>query len=274
MRRHRLLTTLVSLGIVLALSIGQAKAATIAVFDNPAFVDTGGGPFDESDNVQASLIFLGHTVNTYTGTTAAAFNAAIAGSNVLLFPEFENGLLGTALGAPAIAALSGYVAGGGGLIINGGSNFLVHSSDDFLNSVFGFGVFNSAFGVGGTNNLNVANAAGTAFAGGPTPIPSNNATHPILAGLPGGSLSMYDNTISGCAVCLIPFGAGSIIYLGWDWFNAAPVGPLDGGWLAVLNSAVAQAQAQPPVPEPSTLLLLGTGLAATGVGRYRRRRKQ
>jgi hypothetical protein len=32
-------------------------------------------------------------------------------------------------------------------------------------------------------------------------------------------------------VVLISFGGGRILYLGWDYFGAAPLGANDGGWL-------------------------------------------
>ena len=58
------------------LLVGTAHAESVAVFDNPNFVDTGGTASDESDTVQATLISLGHTVNTITGFTASAWAAA------------------------------------------------------------------------------------------------------------------------------------------------------------------------------------------------------
>src|ERR1051326_2165234 len=82
--------------------------SNVAVFDNNSFVDTSSGSFfAESDNIQASLSSLGHTVNTFTGITAADFAAAEAGSDLLLIPEQENGALAPALSGAAIPQLQG-----------------------------------------------------------------------------------------------------------------------------------------------------------------------
>ena len=37
---------------------------------------------------------------------------------------------------------------------------------------------------------------------------------------------------------MLPYGAGNIIYLGWTWANAIPLGTQDDGWLEALNDAV------------------------------------
>jgi hypothetical protein len=37
-------------------------------------------------------------------------------------------------------------------------------------------------------------------------------------------------------VTMIPYGSGKIHVLGWDWFDAAPIGAEDGGWLHLLES--------------------------------------
>lgn len=42
------------------------------------------------------------------------------------------------------------------------------------------------------------------------------------------------------AVADIPFGAGQIVYLGWDWYDGAPDGSQDNGWLKVLKSAISE----------------------------------
>ena len=92
----------------------------------------------------------------------------------------------------------------------------------------------------GTYELNATDAAGTSFEGGPATIPSPSATVAVSATLPTGSLSIY-TTVGGSdpSVVVIPHGSGEIILMGWDWFNAAPVGTEDGGWLDVLSRATA-----------------------------------
>ena len=37
-------------------------------------------------------------------------------------------------------------------------------------------------------------------------------------------------------VTMIPYGSGKIYVLGWDWFDASPLGGEDGGWLSLLES--------------------------------------
>jgi len=38
---------------------------------------------------------------------------------------------------------------------------------------------------------------------------------------------------SNAAVAVIPYGTGHIVVLGWDWFDAVPLGTLNGGWVDV-----------------------------------------
>jgi hypothetical protein len=216
-----------------------ATAAVVSVFDDPIYVDTSGGPFAESDNVQASLSFLGHAVNPFVGITASDFATAIDASDALLFPELEKRLLGPDLSASAKSTLTDYVASGGSLIINGGSFGVGPSATEFLNTVFGFSLMSTSLPPDTSSNLNTIDAAGTAFAGGPANVPHNNGTYPLISSLPAGTLVIYvDPGSTAISVAIIPFSAGQIIFLGWDWFNAAPVGGADGGWLEILDRAV------------------------------------
>ena len=47
----------------------------------------------------------------------------------------------------------------------------------------------------------------------------------------------------GTTNAIMPFGAGKVIYLGWDWFGAAPLGTVDSGWIDVLGRAVEECEA-------------------------------
>jgi len=221
--------------------------AAVALYDDPAFVDTSDGADAESDNLQASLVDLGHAVNTFTGTAAADFSAALGGdTQVLVIPELEVADLNAALAAGAKSAIADFVSLGGGMIVTGDSDDF---SIDLLNGVFGFSLGGGA-NAAGVNTLDAAQAIGTQFLGGPSPIPSNSLTR-IISSLPGGSRSIYTDTTPDTTVALMPFGSGQIVYLGWDWFESDPpnAGLQDGGWQSVLQRAVSQV-----TPEVSDLL--------------------
>ncbi|HPM81420.1 MAG TPA: hypothetical protein PLF81_12010, partial [Candidatus Anammoximicrobium sp.] len=204
----------------------------VAVFDNASYVDTSDGYWAESDTVQASLASFGHPVSTFTGTSAVDINAALAGNTVLLIPEAENGNLLSAFDAAARAAISGFVASGGGMVIH-------YADDAFLNAVFGFSVSTTSEYY--TTYLDAVAAAGTPFESGPGSLDPFSATEALsISSLPAGSRAIYTDGGNEATVVLMPFGAGQIVYLGWDWYNAAPLGTEDGGWLRVLDSAVGQ----------------------------------
>ena len=212
-----------------------APSLSIAVFDNPSFVDTAGGIGAESDNVQATVSSLGHTVSTFTGITAADIGSALDGQDALMIPEQEKGDLNSSLDSFAKAEIANFVSSGGQVVIFGSFS---GGSANIINGVFGFSVVSS----GGGLSTQTAAATGTEFEDDALSIPSANATNSLaVSSLPSDAKAIY--TVGGNAtVAVMPFGSGQVTFLGWDWYDAAPIGSQDGGWLQVLESAL--------LPEP------------------------
>ena len=216
--------------LLVALAAPSAHAARIAVFDAAPFVDTSGGPTAESDTLQATLASFGHEVTTFTATRAAGINAALAGAAAVAFPELENGDLAGELGSGARAALAAFVAAGGGFIIAGTTD---ERAPALLNAVFGFDLTSGVVGVSAITS----DAAGTGFEGGPSPLPDNLRTRGLdFVSLPDGALAIYTSGTR-ATVARFTHGLGRVVYLGWDWYAAAPTGSTDGGWVATLDTA-------------------------------------
>ncbi len=213
------------------------RSSLVAVFVDPAYIDMATGSTGaEGVTVQASLTNLGYTITTFTDIASAA-----ATNSVLLFPEQEVKSLAPYLTSASKAALSNFVAQGGLMVVHGGET----GAGSLINAVFGLAVTESAqLGSGPVYSLS-GQAAGTVFADGPASVPCNNGTS-TLTGLPTGALSIYENA-GLSAVALIPFGGGTIVFLGFDWYNAAPMGTQDGGWLQVLARAVTARSATTPL---------------------------
>lgn len=243
----------------------------VSVFDNAAFVDTANGTGSESDNVQASLVSLGHTVSTFTSTSAAGISAALSGQDVLLIPELERGNLTAALSSSARSVISSFVSSGGTLVIHGDTG--TGGDETLINSLFGFNIIPgyTSNSTSGSSSL-TADAVGTRFAGGPASLPNNNGTYMWLTStLPAAAESVYEFGTSrvSSAVVSIPIGSGEVNFLAYDWFNAAPRGSQNGGWLEILDRAVGPERPNAPpvadaggpysVPEGGSISLSAAG---------------
>jgi hypothetical protein len=212
------------------LGANEVHAARIAVFDAPAFVDTNGGATAESDTLQASLAALGHEVTTFTATRAQGISAALEGAAAVAFPELENGDLASELGAAARSTLAAFVADGGGLIVAGTTD---ERAAALLNAIFGFALTSGVVGESAITPF----ASGTGFEGAPSPLPDHLRTRGLdLVSLPQNALPIY---VSGTRATVVrfSFGNGRAVYLGWDWYAAAPTGARDGGWISALETS-------------------------------------
>jgi hypothetical protein len=92
-------------------------------------------------------------------------------------------------------------------------------------------------------------ATGTAFGDDPFSLPANTNTISVVpSSLPPGTRHIYSNS-TGSPVIMMDRGNGVVVYLGWDWYDAAPRGVQNGGWLTVLQSALLQDReaARPPL---------------------------
>jgi VCBS repeat-containing protein len=242
------------------LATTQLIGANVVVFDNGAYVDTFGGAGSESDTIQASLASLGHTVTAFNGIDAASFTAALIGQQVLVIPELEIGNL--VLDAAARTVVQQFVSNGGTIVIGGDQ---ANGDEDLVNALFGFNV-QQGDNYSGPYALTGA-AAGTTFAGDAASIPGTydgaSGTYTYTsASLPAGSRDIYtDGTNS--AVSLMPYGSGQVVHLSYDWYNAAPLGTQNGGWLTVLNSAISTARPPVTAAEDTADISLGTITAST-----------
>jgi len=241
--RRRIAAVAVAAGVCLAVGPASAHAANVALFYNTAYVNVGPGTGDEATNVQDSLIARGHSVTTFTSTNAAGLSTALAGQDALVIPELEVAPLAPDLNAAARDVIHGFVSGSGQLVVHACSITNVGCVPALLNGIFGFALTESQVSNGEPPMPLTAAAAGTEFAGGPASL-ENFASQSTpraldLVSLPSQARSVYADPMKSM-VTAIPFGNGSITYIGRDWFNSNPphASGVDGGWQDVLHRAV------------------------------------
>jgi hypothetical protein len=228
---------------VLGPSTTAASDSHIAVFFDPAYVDTSTGGAGEAYNVQQALISGGYTVTTFTGTSTAAWTAALTGVQAVAVPELEvDQTLGADLDPGALTALQSFLSGGGEL--------MTFSQRDwaFMDTVLGL-ADGTLDGNESCPCTKTAAATGTVWASGPATLGSNDDTNTLdVSTAPVGTLNVYaDDSLPGDAgLAAIPVGEGGIVYFAWDWFFESEQ---DLNWITVLNEAAA---GLPPLAPPVT----------------------
>jgi len=224
----------------------------IYIFANSTYVDY----IDDSDNTDvghevnnlvATLSSLGFNSHTFIDIDAEEIESVLndAGeTGILIIPELEadgseeedeedEDTLNDVLSDEAKELISDWVYyDGGALIVCDPSS---GSMLEILNSIFGFELEPS--GVSEPITLTEAGLASSIFESASSTIEDNNATSCVLtSSLPEGGTTIYvgdDETQS--VVTLINYGLGSILILGWDWYDAEPIGVRDNGWIDVLR---------------------------------------
>jgi len=186
----------------------------------------------EGSNIIASLLQYGVEVKTFTDITAEGITAALVGVDLMLIPETENAPL--IFSTEAATIIRNFVSNGGTLVSLNFTSF--GEPTIYLNQIFSWSLLMTE-GSGSDINKTV-NANSNGFTDCVSTLPYNNAIDGFAEeSLPAGSITIYKSSDS-VYVVLMPYNQGTVIFLGWDWYNAEPIGEDDGGWLQVLYTAV------------------------------------
>ncbi len=237
---------------VFVLSVGfvatASAAENVALFFNTSYVDSSGtSSSSEPYNLKLSLESFGHTVTTFTGITAAEVTTALIGKSILAMPEMESGDLNAAMAADAKQVINDWVTAGGILLVNNdGSN----QGGSVINGIFGGWSLQGGQSLSdGTLFPKQSDTTGTLFESGPASIPGYSLTLPLLvSSLPSGALNLYGDGANETVLFYKSEGYGAVYFFAWDWYNAAPNGAENGGWLNVLEVATT-----PPVVKISEI---------------------
>jgi hypothetical protein len=190
---------------------------------------------NETNNIMAYLDANSIAYETFTDISEFGWNDLVytGRAGYVIIPELENSDILPDLTSGAKNKINNFVSSGGKLLM-----FSPGSGDavPFLNDVFSFSITG---GEGGASEPISLTVDGSGL------FPSESATIPNLSNtssldttsLPVNSVTIYEgNGADESVVTMIPYGSGKIYVLGWDWFDAAPIGPEDGGWLNLLES--------------------------------------
>lgn len=210
----------------------------VALFINDSYVDyVDANAGSEAFNLEQGIPAYGYAVNTFMGTTAdKIINKTSITTQALVIPELEVGDLAAALDNDARTAIKDYVKNGGVLVTFGEA---MTPQVNFLNAVFDWSLTAGS----GNNNYSFKSGAakGSSFEGAQAALTYNDGTGFLtLADLPSNAQVIYTDDATGDAVVtFIPVGDGYVVFIGYDWYDAAPFGTQDNGWLDILERALA-----------------------------------
>jgi hypothetical protein len=221
----------------LAVACGDANGpggGTAALLTAGSYVDydtasTG----SESSQLEFTLKSFGVTVTQVNAIDSANLATILAGTGAFVIPE-AGGDIALDLTAGAKTVLRRFVDSSGGVLIVTADN----AGLALVDTLFAYSIVAGADSQ--YTHLDAAGAAGTPFAGGPSLLFENEGTYYLdVSTLPAAGDAIYVHSGGAFAsVAYIPQGRGVVVLIGWDWYNAAPHGSQDGGWLEMLRRAL------------------------------------
>lgn len=202
----------------------------IALYYNKTHVEVvDGNNRAEASNIYAHLKDIEDLVRFEDYSAAGIDN--LASSDTILFPEFELRGLGPDLTADAAKRLKELTEAGARVVLIGVYN---GAGAAFLDKVYGMKFTETTT----NSNLNrVSTKDGIFDSSGIKTLPPNNATA-CLQNVTSPSISIFTDGGTCSGVVVTPMGAGELVYVGYDWYDAKPVGSQDGGWLEILDYAL------------------------------------
>ena len=218
---------------------GRDEVAEVSLFADDALVDydpASGNADSEAVLLESGLIERGHDVAVFTGPSVL-FSSLASNTEVIVIPELENGDLAALLDQTELDQLHSFLRGGGTLVLFGDSQGRSLAVADALlfSTIAPTTVVSS-----GSAQLVTTAAANTLFEGGPATLPLQSATALVdETTLPPPARALYTTTSGDVAAFVAPVWNGGLVWLGWDFFAAAPDGPADGGWREVLDRTLA-----------------------------------
>lgn len=215
------------------------KRDGIYILINDTYVDyvadPMGGNAYEANNIMAYLDANTIAYETFSDISESGWNSVVyeISYGYVVIPEIEKADILPDMSAGAKSAVNNFVSNGGKLLM-----FCPSSGDlvPFLNDVFSFSITGGEGGVSEPISLTVAGSA--LFPSESPTIPSlSDTSHLETSTLPAESVTIYEGSgPNQSVVTMIPYGSGKIYVLGWDWYDASPLGGEDGGWLSLLES--------------------------------------
>ena len=201
-----------------------SSTSTINILMNGDYTDLE----DEAANLVAAIDSFGKSYSTFTDISQSSFSSFSSGT--LIIPEIQGEDLDADLSSGAKDTIATFVSDGGTLITFGPNSNNLYI---LLNNVFGFSLDTN----GVSTPINLTSGGLSLFPTAPSTIPDNDGVDSLdTSTLPPDSVTLYEGDGENQSiVTMMPYGSGKIYVMGWDWYDGAPVGEQDGGWLDVLN---------------------------------------
>ena len=235
--------------------IDGVKQGGIHILINNKYVDyvenVGSSVSREPNNLMAFMDSVGISYSTFTDISASSF-ASFSGG-FLLIPEIEEDDLNPDLTIGAKSYLENYVYNGGTLVM-----FHPNNGDvpEVLNAVFGFSLDSQ----GANEPISLTEVGSAIFPEASSTLNDLSGTSSIdTSTLPEDSFTIYEGDGENeSVVTMILYGSGKIYVMGWDWYDAPPIGgegAAGDSWNSLLETILTQTIVIPtatPTPTPTS----------------------